>query len=533
MVIAALLVGCNGDDDELPDSGTVAALGFTYTMPDRFGLDGDNDGLLDLPNSCSYVLNERCPTTEEVGFTVDLTATGKVLVRGGGRTVEEHPISSGAWRWRIAGTKLSEPRTHETTDRTWTTELPEGTYEVSLSVEGTYGDGQTISGSRTAPLVVRDILIVSIGDSYASGEGNPERRSAIWADDGGSGVQLKHTRAHRSTLAGPAQAALMVERADPRYSVTFVSVAASGATVYEGLLGPYKGAVAEYQNLEALEPQLDEVRGIVGGRAIDFLIVSIGGNDMGFANVVKSLVVHRGPLDEGPENYVCAPPPDCTLQAIEAAIHDGNWNLVETAAIGDDTVLPLKNVPGLDALPVLYQRLNDKIDTLTVHNVLITTYPDPTEIVRGGTRQTCDQALTEVAPFHELSGDELAWASQNALRPLNWAIDDAAETHGWARIGHVLGIFTGHGICGDNPPYAFSNYSGNPYPDLVNPWPTSDSMRWFRRAKESRAIQGGTLTGTQGTLHPNEFGHRYIGEELSVHILTLIRVGEALEGLGS
>jgi FG-GAP-like repeat len=48
-------------------------------------------------------------------------------------------------------------------------------------------------------------------------------------------------RCHRSANAGPAQAALEIERSDPHTSVTFLSYACSGASITEGLVGWYDG----------------------------------------------------------------------------------------------------------------------------------------------------------------------------------------------------------------------------------------------------------------------------------------------------
>src|SRR5689334_4422591 len=50
--------------------------------------------------------------------------------------------------------------------------LPEGPYDVTLT--GQFGQ---VTRSVTQPIVVRNLLVVSIGDSYASGEGNPEAPS--------------------------------------------------------------------------------------------------------------------------------------------------------------------------------------------------------------------------------------------------------------------------------------------------------------------------------------------------------------------
>ena len=51
--------------------------------------------------------------------------------------------------------------------------------------------------------------------------------------------------------------------------------------------------------------------------------------------------------------------------------------------------------------------------------------------------------------------------------------------------------------------------------------PDDPTIRWFRQAEESTAIQGAPDTGfrpadlsTRGTLHPNEYGHQAIKEAL-------------------
>ena len=106
------------------------------------------------------------------------------------------------------------------------------------------------SGGTTGPvivnntIVVKDILIVSIGDSYASGEGNPVVpgyfgfESAQWAYSPDPAMERENANAHRSTAAAPAQFALALQKSNPHEAVTFVSVADSGASIAQGLLGP-------------------------------------------------------------------------------------------------------------------------------------------------------------------------------------------------------------------------------------------------------------------------------------------------------
>ena len=125
------------------------------------------------------------------------------------------------------------------------------------------------------PVQVRDLLVVSVGDSYASGQGNPPF-------DFGAGYFPGPC--YRSQASGPSQAAVMLERDDPHTSVTFLSVACDGAEVQEGLLG----VETTRDGTAIAPPQLEQVRQVVGGRPIDALLVSVGGNDVGFADIIAA-----------------------------------------------------------------------------------------------------------------------------------------------------------------------------------------------------------------------------------------------------
>lgn len=121
---------------------------------------------------------------------------------------------------------------------------------------------RTSTGSMAQTKVeVRRKLIVSLGDSFASGEGVPDvepggalvpesadpydsapRRPANWWDQ----------RCHRSLIAGPAQAAMELARRNRDAQIIFVSFACSGAEVFEGVLGPYAGRETYAQLLAGL-----------------------------------------------------------------------------------------------------------------------------------------------------------------------------------------------------------------------------------------------------------------------------------------
>ncbi len=121
---------------------------------------------------------------------------------------------------------------------------------------------RTSTGSvAKAKVEVRRKLIVSFGDSFASGEGVPDvepggalvpesadpydstpRRPANWWDQ----------RCHRSLNAGPAQAAMELARRNRDAQIIFVSFACSGAEIFEGVLGPYDGRETYAQLLAGL-----------------------------------------------------------------------------------------------------------------------------------------------------------------------------------------------------------------------------------------------------------------------------------------
>src|SRR5260370_37328766 len=91
-----------------------------------------------------------------------------------------------------------------------------------VKLSATTPDGQT--NTAEASVTLRDLFIVSIGDSFGSGEGNPDKprhrlRRARWADE----------PSHRSALAGPAPAAALIEQVDPHSAGTFIAFAASRA----------------------------------------------------------------------------------------------------------------------------------------------------------------------------------------------------------------------------------------------------------------------------------------------------------------
>jgi hypothetical protein len=134
-------------------------------------------------------------------------------------------------------------------------------FDLAPTLPGDHKLEMTAVGEHaTADLKLRDYLVVSVGDSVASGEGNPDGPGPLWLE----------TRCHRSLQSGAAQAALAVERGDRHSVITFVPLGCSGATIHKGLLNEYAG-IQRNARQGALRAQLDVVAKL--GRPIDALLL--------------------------------------------------------------------------------------------------------------------------------------------------------------------------------------------------------------------------------------------------------------------
>jgi lysophospholipase L1-like esterase len=238
-----------------------------------------------------------------------------------------------------------------------------------------------------------DQLIVSIGDSVASGEGNPDVRGRL-----GRPPKWLLPVCHRSLLSGHSQAALAIERDDPDTDVSFVPLGCSGATVHKGLLGEYLGQ----------PKQVDQVNALAAERQIDALLVSVGANDAYFAPLVKRCLFARD----------CPDRPFEGRPTMRAAIEEALDDLARS----------------YDELDVV---LSHEIDR---DRVVIVEYFDPT---RGEGGRFCQLDFLG----GRITRGESRWMHEEVVGPLNEVVHAAAERHGWRVVDGVDEAFDGHGVC--------------------------------------------------------------------------------------
>jgi hypothetical protein len=194
---------------------------------------------------------------------------------------------------------------------------------------------------------VRDVLVVGIGDSIASGEGNPIH--PVRLDDEGfcfrralsgtskefvlpgradlmlvkscensentveardlwdsKGAGWLYNQCHRSLYSYQMRTALALAIENRQLSVTFLPLGCTGAEIREGLLAsmdarerPKKdGATAP----AVVESQIGQLRNYLSSitdnrgrrRPIDLLLVTVGANDIGFSGLVANIIVKEG-----------------------------------------------------------------------------------------------------------------------------------------------------------------------------------------------------------------------------------------------
>jgi lysophospholipase L1-like esterase len=200
------------------------------------------------------------------------------------------------------------------------------------------GDGA--SDRAVTDIFVHDLLIAGLGDSIASGDGNPDRAIAL-ADDGfcfrrffsgarkqyfrpgragyrgakacdGSfeansdwsqhGARWLNAACHRSLYGYQMRTALALAIENGHGAVTFVPLACTGATLESGLLDRQRarettcGARGACPN--TVPAQLVQLRDALAlarrhrpDRALDLVLLTIGANDIGFSELLADVIV--------------------------------------------------------------------------------------------------------------------------------------------------------------------------------------------------------------------------------------------------
>lgn len=398
----------------------------------------------------------------------------EILLDASGSIPSGSPIVSE--RWDIRGLDNPAFKTsradHRTTDGPLTVSVTTlGRYLITLTVTDQAGQ---ISEPVSREILARDIVIASIGDSAASGEGNPDKGGNLFLDKildaslvldpftDDPEPEWTDRRCHRSRYSGHAMAAALIEEKEPTSSVTFISFACSGAKITSGLTEPYEGMEPlvipglGIQKFPDLPPQIQALAQTLGQRDIDLLLITAGINnigigDSGFSSVIKALV---NPVTN-----------DQAFKAVEDHLR---------------TVANLYDTLAFALSRALHSRVSE---------VYITEYP--ANIFQD---ESVAEAAAETSPFAAAGG---GCGALSAITPTAGAfltrkgvefsriIAASATRHGWHFVSGISEAFNGHGYC-----------------DLAE--------SWFVHVSESVINQ----FNVDGSAHPNRAGHRAIARRI-------------------
>ena len=367
-----------------------------------------------------------------------------------------------------------------------------------------------IGGSQVAETAatVTDLFIVGMGDSFASGEGNPDvpvRFSPERTTDYGSGSGSKEApltgyparigdwqdigdrkfieenarwqdqACHRSLYSHQLRAALQLAIEDPHRAVTFAGFACSGAETTYGLFLEYKGnewvpnppdlpqisAVAEaqcgngsaktYDLPEAyhLKDRIPELKGSLAlrkcdaarARKIDLLLLSVGGNDVGFARLVANAVLADTSI----------------LRKL------GGW---------------FGQVHGFIEANSQLDALDDRMKSLNraLHNLLHVPWPESDRVILTGYppmallddgKTVCPDGQAGMTVMSDFSLSEAKAGEGNVVAErLNDIMRESAHQHSWSFVDAHRATFRGRGLC--------AGYSDAP-------WTMADELRVPRK----------------------------------------------------
>jgi hypothetical protein len=411
------------------------------------------------------------------------------------------------------------------------------TEPVAVDVPYPAGAGITleIGSSRVAQTLiqVQDLFIVGLGDSFGSGEGNPDvptrfspERSIDYGDPRdqltGYPARVGSWRAigdkqfidenarwldqacHRSVYANQLRAALQLAIEDPHRAVTFAGLACSGAEITAGLFLRYKGnewvpnppelsqisAAADVQcgghparvldlpEAYHLNGRIPELKGGLTlkkcdaerARRIDLVFLSIGGNDIGFARLVANAVLSDASMLK-------------QLGGWFGEVHSPKEAAAKLAGVADRYRSLRRALHNILYIPW------DESD-----RVLLTAYPGLALMEDG--RSVCPdgRAGMDVLPDFHLTAERAREGSSAADR-LHDIMRSSARDNGWTFVEAHRRQFLGRGLCAGFVENAFTTADDLRLPRRIdgvwtpyNPAdyrPYAPRRRWFRTPNDA------------------------------------------------
>lgn len=403
--------------------------------------------------------------------------------------------------------------------------------------------GREVAGSDVK---VTDLLIAGMGDSFGSGEGNPDvpvrfspertitygngkknatlaglpARVGAWKTIGDKvfnreGARWVDVACHRSLYSHQLRAALQLAVEDPHRAVTFVGLACSGAEVTFGLFLRYKG-----NEWVPNPPDLSQISALAdaqcGEREADPIDMPEAYHMRGVIPELKGgLVLRKCPREIARK---------IDLLFVSIGGNDiGFARLVANAVLADQSVVRrlggwFGQVHGNMQSKALLDRLDERYKALNraIHGILHVPWPESDRIVLtaypplallGDGRRFCPDGTAgmDVAADFSLS-QRRAREGSNLADQLQRVMAKSARTHGWTFATQHRNEFVGRGICAGFTDNAFSIADDLRVPRMIDgkwePFAPTDyrayapRQRWFRTPNDAFMTGNFHVVGT-------------------------------------
>ena len=343
-----------------------------------------------------------------------------------------------------------------------------------------------------------------MGDSYAAGEGAPERpgmhddeghlvsggMAADW-DTALNGAAAREARAcHRSGISGIEIAAQTLRDEYPgALDVQLRSFACSGSQTEHLLTCDYRGAIGDHYNSDGdfLAPQIGRVEAASRTTGVDAVFMGIGGNDMGFGSLIGACIGEAARGDEDDDGH---------------ATRDTCGPGTPVAQLLDEGVTKVREN---------YEVIADRLDTLLPsRSVFLAQPPNPIAREGGGWCAELDLGLSGGVTFSPVvRGNEMDWLGGTVVPQVLQVFADAADDHEWTLIDEHVESFESHSYCSASPWFVRSPQSlrdvGRAMTETINSG--SYPLDTCTVPGEERATVHPLNVGS-GIVHPNAAGYR-------------------------
>ncbi len=314
---------------------------------------------------------------------------------------------------------------------------------------------------------------------------------------GGAEATWEDPVCHRSLRSSTVQFARRIQQENPHKAVSLVNVSCSGASIHKGLLAPHRGKA----------PQVEQLKTALAGQKADMLLLSVGGNDIGFTQVLRTcaLLPNCFELSEGYlQNTAEEAAQDnldnqCSIILMDkfadatAINHFLNecLNYFDVNRILDVPQASKVVLPKLAALPRDLRSLAFALNEVTdPNNVYVIEYLDPTKDESGvhcGYNFDLNIGRVNLGLEHQfpgLSREEMAWADESVLQQLNTTLATSASQNNWRYVSGIYDTTRLHGYCSQDT--------------------------WIQRMQDSFYVQGDAA----GVMHPNDRGQAVIADAI-------------------